>query len=84
MILTTIKLKIGSSYVLYDDWKIECLFIKTSPMGYNFLNLKTYKCVLKKSISIKKYTDLNSDGYNSFLVPKSMKIWELNKESEIK
>jgi hypothetical protein len=43
-----IKLKLGEHYSVRFSWNRPriCKFIKVTDKGYNFLNLKTNKCIL--------------------------------------
>jgi len=77
MRLVIIKLKLGGSY-LVGSWKKECMFIKTSPKGYNFLDMETYKCQLRTCLYIHKNKETDLDGYDTFLISTNTKIWELN------
>ncbi len=44
-------LDLGDEYFIYArNGGIRCQFIKVTPCGYNFLNLDTSKCVLKKHL----------------------------------
>ena len=44
-----IKLKLGTNYIVYfhNNNPITCRFIQPTKCGFNFLNLKTSKCILK-------------------------------------
>lgn len=43
------KLSLGEHYIIYFDYrkKMVCKFIQVTDKGFNFLNLKTNKCILK-------------------------------------
>ena len=79
--LTNVKLKVGVSY-LFGDWKHECVFIKTTPKGYNFLDIKTFNCKLKRSLFVNNKRNVDSNGYYTFLIPETLKIWEIKRKGK--
>lgn len=54
-----IRLELGELYYVQFNHrnKIKCKFIKTTRCGYNFLNIKTNKCILNQHLYPSKKVD---------------------------
>jgi hypothetical protein len=73
------KIKLGEYYILWwgTSNKVKiCKFIKTTKLGYNFLNIDTNTCILKRPIYPSKKEEHSSGDVfwiNEFLNIKSEK-----------
>lgn len=70
-----IKLDIGIKYIVQfknSNHKIHCLFIKTTKKGFNFLNIKTNKCIFKRVMYKSKCENHKSSSV--FFVNKNINI----------
>jgi hypothetical protein len=51
-----IEFKLGEDYnIWYYGKKYTCRFIKTTPKGYNLLDLNTSKCILTRHLYTNKF-----------------------------
>lgn len=63
---------LGEHYHI-GSYEKECKFIKVTPKGYNLLNIKTNKCILKRHIYKVKGKE-NTYWYNSQMVVSKVNI----------
>jgi hypothetical protein len=73
------QLKLGKNYVIWYDKNnyLICKFIQPTKCGFNFLNLKTHKCVLKHHLYPSKYEKHISGDY--FFINPNLKIIDYKK-----
>jgi hypothetical protein len=62
----SVKLELGQDYLVHWGLKepMICRFIKPTAKGYNFLNLETSECILKRHIYPQK--KLNDHNYGTY------------------
>lgn len=76
-----IKLELGSDYSVgfgvYDRHIVDCKFIQVTEKGFNLLNLKTNKCILKRHLYISKYSQ-HQDG-TWFCIDVSVRVIKISK-----
>lgn len=73
--LRYINLKLGKKYTLFYDqnYKTECIFIKATNTGYNFLIIDKNVCFFKRLLYKRKSSTTDK---LIFVVPKYLKIIE--------
>lgn len=71
-----IKLQLGKEYIVWFNYKTKykCRFIQPTNFGFNFLNLETNKCLLKRHLYPSKYENHSSGDW--FFINEQLKIEE--------
>ena len=72
------KLKLGAKYLVRFSYRnyIPCKFIQPTRCGFNFLNLKTNKCILRRHLYRSKYEDFSNDTW--FFISDNIEVIEVN------
>lgn len=75
---TLYKLELGKEYYVIFKYgnAVKCKLIRSSPKGYNFLNIKTNCCIFKRGMYPSKYENHLSELW--FFIYYDVKIQDVN------
>ena len=78
--LTCHRLDLGVEYVVGH---LRCRFIKTTPCGYNFLNLAKSKCLFSRQLyPIKQKQPIKKNSPIYFFIPSGMMLFPIGGSDE--